>query len=52
MSHFCGLYDDLHLLSLHVHGPQNGRCGKVVIPQIVMHGLEMPEAFASHGIQR
>src|SRR5262249_50171661 len=46
------LQDGLDALTAVAHVDQSGRAGKVVIPDVVMRRLEMPDAFASGRIQR
>ena len=35
-----------------IHGQQNGRARQILVEQIVMHDLEMPEPLARRGVQR
>ena len=46
------LRDDVHRLAVVLHREQLGAGGRIVIPQIVMHELKMPEAFAGVKVER
>ena len=47
-----GLRDHVHRLAVVAYGEQLGAGGEVVIPEIVVDGLKMPEAFAGARIER
>ena len=48
---FGALRHRLDLLAIDLHFANNRRTGDVVVPQIVMHALEMPEALAGAGVE-
>src|SRR5579864_6130074 len=45
------LSDGIHQLAVSHHGYQVRGRGKVAIPEIVLHGLKMPDALAGRGLQ-
>ena len=48
---FGGLRDGVDGLAVALDGEQNGRRREVAVPEVVMHGLKMPEAFAGSGVE-
>ena len=47
-----GLRDDVDLLAVVADGEELGRGREVVVPEVVVHHLEMPEPLAGAGIER
>src|SRR5205823_6059911 len=48
---FRDLRHSIHQLAILGHLDERGLSGQVVVPKIVVHGLEMPEALACRRIQ-
>ena len=47
-----GLGDNVHVASVVTHGQELGRIREVVVPQIVVDGLEVPQALACLRVER
>src|SRR5439155_3754278 len=48
---FGALGDSFDFLAINLHFADDGRTGSVMVPQVVMNRLEMPEALAGAGVQ-
>src|SRR5215471_13574027 len=48
---FGWLRDDIHTLAIVLHREEFGSAGEIVVPEIVMHDLEMPQPLARARIQ-